>query len=149
MNNPVAALCVRLAVDICVFRRREAGHEVLLIRRDKAPFKGSWALPGGRLEADETLDECAVRELEEETGLRPGPLRHFANFSDPDRDPRERTVSAAYIARVASDAKVTAGSDAAAVAWFPVLELPPLAFDHRLILQEGFLALQQLTDDED
>ena len=137
MNEKRPPHHVRLAADICVYR--QAGDEIqfLLIRRAKPPFEGCWALPGGRLEADETLDQCASRELLEETGLRAVELRHLANFSEPMRDPRERTVSAAYIARVADDAKAVAATDAVAVEWFLTSSLPELAFDHHLILRKA------------
>lgn len=139
----------RLAADICVLRRVDDEVQLLLIQRGKPPFEGYWALPGGRLEADETLDQCAARELLEETGLRPILLRHFANFSDPQRDPRERTVSAAYVARVEDGAKVVAGSDAAEAKWFSITSLPPLAFDHPMIVKTGLVALQRWPDCRD
>lgn len=137
---------VCLATDICVFSRKDGQLQVLLIRRDKEPFKGNWALPGGRLEPDETLEQCAARELMEETGLHPDRIWHFANFSNPQRDPRVRTVSAAYFAWITNDINVIAGSDASAAEWFQVSSLPPLAFDHNLILQAGLLALERLPE---
>ena len=136
---------LRLAADICLFRQKDSELQVLLIRRGKAPFAGCWALPGGRLEADETIDACAARELFEETGIRPAWMRHFANYSDPGRDPRERTVSAAYVAFAEeSAADAAAGSDAAAAVWFHVSALPQLAFDHAVILAEAVRVLPAL-----
>lgn len=128
---------VRLATDICVFRHRDDLTEILLIKRLNPPFAGEWALPGGRLEAGENLDACAIRELYEETGLQPQTIEHFANFSDPDRDPRERTVSAVYIAMAGDNSdQAIAGSDAKDVRWFPLSSLPELAFDHELIIRQ-------------
>ena len=143
MNKKRPPHHVRIAADICVYR--QAGDEIqfLLIRRAKPPFEGCWALPGGRLEADETIDQCASRELLEETGLRAVELQFFANFSEPMRDPRERTVSAAYIARVADDAKAVAATDADAAEWFSISSLPALAFDHHRILQKASDVLQR------
>ena len=136
---------LRIAADVCLFRQKNGELQVLLIRRAKAPFAGCWALPGGRLEADETIDACAARELLEETRLHPAWIRHFANYSEPDRDPRERTVSAAYVAfAVDSAADATAGSDAAAVSWYQVSALPQLAFDHEVILSDAVRALPAL-----
>jgi len=138
---------VRLAADICVFRQRDGLMEILLIKRLKPPFAEEWALPGGHLEAGENLDACAIRELHEETGLRPQSIEHFANFSDPSRDPRGRTVSAAYVAIVSDNSdQAVAGSDAKDACWFSVSSLPGLAFDHELIIcralvwQAGFNA---------
>ncbi len=141
MGNAGSPHYVRLASDICVFKKSDSGLQLLLIQRRKAPFKGDWALPGGRLEADEDLDQCATRELLEETGLASVFIKHFANFSAPQRDPRERTVSAAYIAQASADAVISAGSDASRVAWVPVSSLPPWAFDHDQI---GLSALSPL-----
>lgn len=143
MKKSGTAHYVRLAADICVFRSLDLDIQTLLIQRRKSPFQGSWALPGGRLEADESLDQCAARELLEETGLRAISLKHFVNFSDPVRDPRERTVAAAYIARVAIDAEVVAGSDASRAKWFSTSDLPPLAFDHKQILQTALTSLRE------
>lgn len=125
---------LRMAADVCALRRVNGELQILLIRRAKDPFKGCWALPGGRLEADENLDQCAARELEEETGLRAENIRQFATFSEPLRDPRERTVSACYIAWIAESACVRAATDAAEARWFPMSALPKLAFDHANIL---------------
>ncbi len=137
---------LRMAADICVLHRLDGILQVLLIRRAKGPFKGCWALPGGRLEADENLDQCAVRELREETGLRPESIRQVATFSDPGRDPRERTVSAVYVARVAESAAVRAGSDAKEAVWFTVSSLPDLAFDHKTILETCLSTLSCASD---
>ena len=141
MSNTDKAHRLRMAADICALRRLNGDLQVLLIRRGKDPFKGCWALPGGRLEADKNLDQCAVRELQEETGLCPESIRQFATFSEPLRDPRERTVSAAYVAWIADTAEMKAGSDAAVAAWFPTSALPDLAFDHEAILKACLLAL--------
>jgi 8-oxo-dGTP diphosphatase len=149
MTEPIDDHRVRLAADICVLRSMDGNQQILLIRRGNPPFKGSWALPGGRLEANETLDQCAIRELLEETDLNPTSIDHFANFSDPQRDPRERTVSAAYIAWVASDACPRAGSDAAQIRWFSTSALPPLAFDHDLIIQTCISVLRHSAASSD
>jgi 8-oxo-dGTP diphosphatase len=125
---------LRMATDICALHRSGDDLNVLLIRRAKDPYKGCWALPGGRLEANETLDQCAVRELHEETGLQADNLRQFATFSDPLRDPRERTVSACYIAWIENISATQASSDAAEARWFCVDSLPDMAFDHGRIL---------------
>ena len=114
---------------------------VLLVRRGNEPFKDCWALPGGFMEMDETIEHCAVRELEEETGLRAtvDMLRLVGVFSAPGRDPRGRTVTAAYAFCMPDAAtKAKAGDDAAALAWFPLSALPPLAFDHADVLRVAF-----------
>ena len=100
--------------------------------RPNEPYKGCWALPGGFMEMDETIEHCAVRELQEETGLTvgEGQLRLIGIYSAPGRDPRGRTVTAAYRIDVADDVWATAGDDAAEVRWWPTDALPPLAFDH-------------------
>lgn len=118
----------------CVVSRPNG--EVLLIRRGNDPFKGFWALPGGFMEMDETLEQCAVRELQEETGLQVdvSDLRLLGVFSAPGRDPRGRTVTAAYAVQLSADTAAIAGDDAAEVRWWPCSALPPLAFDHAEIL---------------
>lgn len=109
--------------------------EVLLVRRGLEPFLGKWALPGGFVHIDETLEEAALRELEEETGLRKVFLEQLYTFGALDRDPRERVVTVAYYALVKlSDHKVKAATDAADAAWFSIHDLPELAFDHQTIL---------------
>ena len=126
-----------LTADCVVVR---SGSEVLLVRRGGEPFKGCWALPGGFMEMDETIEHCAVRELEEETGLRfaERDLRLIGVYSAPGRDPRGRTVTAAYrvelVEQSAENGRPVAGDDAAEVRWWPLAALPPLAFDHAEII---------------
>lgn len=123
-----------LAVDCVVFGLDE-DLQVLLIQRDLPPFQGRWALPGGFVRMDETLDEAARRELSEETGITRVYLEQLYTFGDLDRDPRERVVSVAYYALVKlSDHRVKAATDAREAAWFSVVDLPRLAFDHDRVL---------------
>lgn len=130
-----------LAVDCVVFGLDE-DLQVLLIQRDLAPFQGRWALPGGFVRMDETLDEAARRELDEETGVTRVYLEQLYTFGDIERDPRERVVSVAYYALVKlSDHRVKAATDARDAAWFSVVDLPKLAFDHERIVH---LALERL-----
>jgi 8-oxo-dGTP diphosphatase len=124
-----------LTVDTVVFGYGGAALQVLLIERGLAPFKGCWALPGGFVRMDETLDESARRELHEETGLADVYLEQLYTFGDLRRDPRERVVSVAYFALVKlADHRVSAATDARAAAWFGVDRLPTLAFDHAQII---------------
>ena len=122
-----------LTADCVVVRHRA---EVLLVRRGNEPYKGCWALPGGFMEMDETIERCAVRELQEETGLTIGEERlHLIGiYSTPGRDPRGRTVTAAYRVDVEDDIQATAGDDATEVRWWILDKLPPLAFDHADII---------------
>ena len=114
----------------------------MLIQRGLPPFEGKWALPGGFVRVDETLDEAARRELEEETGLRKIFLEQLYTFSQVDRDPRERVVSVAYCALVnLRDHQVQAATDARDAGWFGVHDVPSLAFDHAEILR---MALERL-----
>ena len=122
-----------VTTDIVVLR----GDEILLIRRAHAPFEGSWALPGGFLDEDETLEACAARELMEETGVTSGALRLVGTYSEPDRDPRGRTVSVAFATHVAADTEAKAGHDAGEVGWFALDALPDLAFDHDRIIKDA------------
>lgn len=122
-----------LTVDCVVFGHDPDDAEllVMLIRRDLEPFKGRWALPGGFVHIDETIDEAARRELREETGLTNLYLEQLYTFGAIDRDPRERVVSVAYYALVnMADHAVKAATDAADAAWFKLHDLPKLAFDH-------------------
>ncbi len=134
-----------LTVDCVVFGLEldaDPQLKVLLIRRGGRPFTGHWALPGGFVNIDETTDAAALRELEEETGVRDLYLEQLYTFSTPDRDPRERVVSVAHYALVKlSDHDVQAATDASDAQWFAVTEVPPLAFDHDEILR---VALERL-----
>jgi 8-oxo-dGTP diphosphatase len=130
-----------LSVDVVILSLREKDLQVLLIRRGHPPFKGKWAIPGGFVNADESLDAAARRELEEETDVREVYLEQLYTFGEPRRDPRGRVVTVAYFALVPDDVTARAGDDAAEVGWFSVAQLPPLAFDHDDILR---YALQRL-----
>lgn len=119
-----------VAVDLVVTRAGRVGRELLLIRRRQDPFAGCWALPGGFVEPDETVEQAAARELAEETGLLPGILRGAGVYSSPDRDPRGRVISVVFATEVPAGDSGRAGDDAAEVSWFPLDRLPALAFDH-------------------
>jgi 8-oxo-dGTP diphosphatase len=124
-----------LTVDIVVFGLDEEDLKVMLIQRDLAPFEDQWALPGGFVRVDETLDDAARRELAEETGLKDIYLEQLYTFGAIGRDPRERVVTVTYYALVNLEGHdVQASSDARNAAWFPVSDLPELAFDHQEIL---------------
>ena len=125
-----------LTVDIVIFTLREKRPHVLLIQRAEEPFAGMWALPGGFVNMDESLEEAACREMEEETGLKEVYLEQLYTYGDPGRDPRGRVVSVAYFALIPADARfsATGGSDASQASWFPVEDLPRLAFDHTDII---------------
>ena len=125
-----------LTVDIVVFALDAEDLQVMLIQRDLEPFEGQWALPGGFVRVDETLEEAARRELQEETGLKDIYLEQLYTFGDLQRDPRERVVTVAYYALVNLEGHdVQASTDARNAAWFPVNDLPELAFDHIKILK--------------
>jgi len=131
-----------LTVDCVVFGYDAEALKVLLIQRDLEPFAGRWALPGGFVQMDETLEEAARRELAEETGVTDLYLEQLYTFGDPGRDPRGRTVSVAYYALVDRlTHRPAAASDARSAGWFPADAAPPLAFDHDRILA---MALQRL-----
>ena len=121
----------------CTVITREAEPKVLLIQRGDQPFKGGWAFPGGFMNMDETTEQCAVRELEEETGLRLSKIQQIGAYSKVDRDPRGRTITVAYLAIVDEPIAVTGQDDAAKAEWFPIDALPPLAFDHEDIMRDA------------
>src|SRR5579872_7107634 len=132
-----------LTVDCVVFGFDGGGLKVLLIQRALEPFKAQWALPGGFVRVEETLDDAARRELAEETGLQDVFLEQLYTFGEIKRDPRERVVSVAYYALVKlSDHKAKAATDAATAEWFPVSKLPKLAFDHAGIVAAALARLQ-------
>jgi 8-oxo-dGTP diphosphatase len=121
----------------CVVMTREAVPQVLLIERGAEPFKGDWAFPGGFLNMDETTEQCAIRELEEETRLKVFDIHQIGAYSKVDRDPRGRTITVAYLALVDAPIAVTGQDDAAKARWFPIDALPPLAFDHDDIMNDA------------
>jgi len=122
-----------LTVDAILISKQ---NSVLLIERGREPYKGKWALPGGFIEMDEPLEVACQRELEEETGIRIGELKQFKAFGAVDRDPRHRTISVLFYAFTNDELVASAGDDAAKAQWFSIYELPELAFDHQLILDE-------------
>ena len=125
-----------LTTDCVVFGLDEEDLKVLLIKRGLEPFKGEWALPGGFIRVGETVDNCAKRELEEETGLKNVYLEQLASFGEPSRDPREHIITVAYVALVnLVDHPPKADTDADQAAWFSLQDLPKLAFDHESILE--------------
>ena len=121
----------------CVVITREAEPKVLLIQRGFAPYKGCWAFPGGFMNMDETADQCAIRELEEETGLKVSTVYQIGTYSKVNRDPRGRTITVAYIAIIDSPLEVQGRDDAAKAEWFPISDLPELAFDHEEIMSDA------------
>lgn len=124
-----------LAVDCVVFGFDEEALKVLLIERDLPPFEGQWALPGGFVRIDESVEAAARRELQEETGMRDVFLEQLFTFGELHRDPRERVVSVAYFALVKlSNHRVAAATDARNAAWFAAEDTPRLGFDHEDIL---------------
>jgi 8-oxo-dGTP diphosphatase len=128
---------IKVTVDAIVFRKTgENPISVLLIQRKNPPFQGKWALPGGFVEDDESLDMAAARELEEETGLKNVEIQQLYTFGEPNRDPRGRAISVTYYTLIeTSPPTLQAADDAADVQWFDIESLPALAFDHQGILE--------------
>ena len=134
---------IKVAVDAVVFGYQQKELSVLLIKRGIEPFKGNWALPGGLVLENESLEQAVERELSEETGVTIDYLEQLYTFGTPKRDPRNRVVSVTYFGLVSPNHfKITANTDAAEVQWFPIHELPKLAFDHNLILTTALQRLQ-------
>lgn len=123
-----------LTVDAVVFKETNAKMNVLLVQRKNEPFKDKWALPGGFVEMDETLEAAVKRELAEETGITGVELFQLHTFSALKRDPRGRTVSVVFCGMMKNDEKSSAGDDAAEVEWFEIDRLPELAFDHNEVV---------------
>ena len=127
----------------CIVITRDAEPKVLLIQRGFDPYKGSWAFPGGFMNMDETTEQCAIRELEEETGLKVTTINQIGAYSKVDRDPRGRTITVAYLAIIDAPVEVTGQDDAAKAEWFPINSLPHLAFDHADIMADAIKLLQK------
>ena len=125
-----------VTADAVLFAEKDGQMYVLLIQRGNDPYKGYWAFPGGFLNMDETVAHCAERELEEETGIVLTGMQLVGIYSDVERDPRGRVITAAYTAMTTMP-EATAADDAAAAKWWPLNELPPLAFDHDKILVDA------------
>jgi 8-oxo-dGTP diphosphatase len=131
-----------VTVDIVIFTVQDGQLRALLVRRKYPPFEGQWAIPGGFVNPDESLESAALRELTEETGVNDVYLEQLFTFGEPGRDPRGRVVTVAYFALVSSGRQIIAGSDAAQARWFSFHELPKLAFDHGAILDYAVLRLR-------
>lgn len=133
-----------VTVDIIVFTLRHNELQVLLVQRKHWPYQGMWAIPGGFIAMDESLEKAARRELAEETGVNDPNiyLEQLYTFGAPDRDPRTRVITVAYFALISSDElHLRADTDVSAAEWFPAYAPPPLAFDHADILK---YAIQRL-----
>lgn len=136
-----------VAVDVILFTIEERALRVLLVRRGIEPFRGAWALPGGFVRDDESLDDAAQRELREETDVEVAWLEQLYTFGEVDRDPARRVISVAYFALVdRAPLEPRAGTDAASVAWFDVGALPALAFDHARIVAYAHERLRYKTE---
>ncbi len=135
-----------VTVDIIIFTVMNDDLRVLLIRRGIEPSKGKWALPGGFVRIKESLEEAALRELEEESGVKNVYLEQLYTFGAPKRDPRGRVITVSYFALInesqATKQKLKASADAANAKWFPAYNLPKLAFDHEQILEYGIQRLK-------
>jgi 8-oxo-dGTP diphosphatase len=121
--------------------------KVLLIKRGRDPFKGHWATPGGRIEDNESAEECLVREMEEETGLKVEPVKLIGLYSDPKRDPRLMIAAAYLIRRVSGD--VRSGDDAAEARWFSLDDLPPMCTDHPRIVRDAVALLREMDQEDE
>jgi len=134
---------IRLSVDAVVFGYESETISVLLIKRKYEPFKGKWAIPGGFVLQNESLEEAVERELKEETGIEIDYLEQLYTFGNPQRDPRSRVVSVAYFGLIKPSAfKIFASTDAEEVQWFTITALPDLSFDHKEILKLAISRLQ-------
>ncbi|MBR1928383.1 MAG: NUDIX hydrolase [Paludibacteraceae bacterium] len=125
-----------ITADSVLFAEQDGQIFVLLIQRGNEPYKGCWAFPGGFLNMDETVARCAERELEEETGIVMSGMQLVGIYSNVERDPRGRVITAAYTA-ITTMPQATAADDAADAKWWPINDLPHLAFDHETILNDA------------
>ncbi len=134
-----------VTTDAVIFANKEEEQYVLLIKRGRPPFVGMWALPGGFLDMDEELISGANRELEEETGLNGINLKQFNTYGDVGRDPRHRTISVAFYGIIDELKPVKGMDDAAEAKWISVNHLPPLAFDHAMIIADALDELKSVV----
>jgi 8-oxo-dGTP diphosphatase len=135
-----------VTVDIVLFTIQGRDLQILLIKRKVKPFQNHYALPGGFVHEEESLEHAAIRELGEETGVENVYLEQLYTFGDPGRDPRGRVITVAYYALVPHIQALRAGTDAADAAWFQMADLPPLAFDHQKIAHHAHLRLRNKLD---
>jgi 8-oxo-dGTP diphosphatase len=135
-----------VTVDVVVFTIRDRQLHLLLIRRLAKPFENRYALPGGFVVEDESVDAAAARELREETGVEKVYLEQLYTFGDPKRDPRGRVITIAYYALAPHGQMLHSSTDAADAAWFPIAALPPLAFDHSEIVQYAHRRIRNKLD---
>ena len=133
-----------VTVDMAILHPTANGPEILLIKRRNNPFAGCWALPGGFVDENEDLLVAAARELREETSLTGIALQQFGAFGRPGRDPRGHTITVAYWGICNTPEKAAAADDAKNLRWFPLSQLPPLAFDHAEIITEALKAVPDL-----
>ncbi|MCD6471161.1 NUDIX hydrolase [bacterium] len=133
---------LQIAVDIVIFTIIDDKLKILLIQRATKPFKGKWALPGGHVDINESLEKAAKRELQEETNVKKVYLEQLYTFGDPSRDPRGRVISVTYFALLNKKPAIKSASDAADVRWFNVKEIPSLAFDHNKIVSYALKRLR-------
>ena len=135
-----------VTVDIVLFTIREGLLHVLLIKRLIKPFENRYAIPGGFVLEGESLDAAAKRELQEETNVSDVYLEQLYTFGEPKRDPRGRVITVAYYALVPNTQTLRAGTDAKEAGWFPLTDVPPLAFDHAAILEYARQRLRNKLD---
>lgn len=128
---------IAVTTDAAIFCRKGETTRILLVQRKGDPFQGKWALPGGFLEEKEPLETGAKRELQEETGLVIDQLHQLRAFGTPGRDPRGRTITIAFWGEAFQAEQVSGGDDAADARWFPLKDLPELAFDHKEIIHHA------------
>lgn len=132
-----------VTVDIILFTVKKEELKILLVKRNLKPFKDMWAIPGGFIKMDETLEEAAKRELLEETNVKDVYLEQLYTFGDPKRDPRTRVITVTYFALVSSEKfKLKSATDTKDVKWFSMNNLPELSFDHKEILGYGLKRLR-------
>ena len=132
-----------VTADIVIFTVKDGELKILLVKRSLEPFKNKWALPGGFVRLDESLEGAAKRELREETGVKDVYLEQLYTFGDPKRDIRGRVITVAYMALINSeDVKLRAQTDVSEAKWFSVKKIPSLAFDHKIILDYSLKRLK-------